>query len=152
MQQETPEDEKVLCSRCGKVANPTDSWEHGWPLYGEIILGFPSTIDWRLTRHLKGLDTHDRMKADIMNGVHPVVVNDTNAQRAHFTWDARIDARYRLCLGCQAELIEMIGRFFFSNMPAEQPIHTRQWHEKRIEELQQKVEQMKKELPPDRRF
>lgn len=38
----TPEDKIERCGRCGSVANPTDGWEHSWPLYGKIDLGFPA--------------------------------------------------------------------------------------------------------------
>lgn len=88
--QSTPADKIVPCSRCGKPANPSDNWVHGWPLHGNIVLGFPSCHPLNVTGHL---------------AIHK---NDPQCVEIH--WGE--DRKYRLCYDCQETLIDIVGLFF----------------------------------------
>lgn len=108
----TPKEKQVLCSRCGKVANPDDSWIHDWPLYGRIEVGFPSQAFAALggAKHIA-----DREHFIWWRRGHPALITN-EAQEICFLWgngykyDSR--GRYRLCYDCQRELLNMLGRFF----------------------------------------
>lgn len=116
----TPEDEQVACSRCGEVANPTDGWEHGWPNYGHIHVGFSSRIfDEVVYGGLEiGGDAWDRVRA------HPAF-KDTTAQTVEIEWGTGFkygeDGGYRLCRDCQAAFLETLGRFFGLRGPSPTP-------------------------------
>jgi len=144
----TEGEDKILCSRCGKVANPTDSWVHGWPNYGEIKLGYESCIDWKLFKKVSDmspLDTNFRdqeLVRSVINLNHPAVKN-FDFQQIEIEWSAYVDyprrlsGKYRLCRDCQAELLVLLGQFFFSNLPKEQPI--RAVEETRLVRLRKQV-------------
>jgi len=123
--------DKILCSRCGQVANPTDSWVHDWPNYGYIKVGFESCIDWELFRKVltkSPLDIdfrdHELVKAVIWE-THPAVKH-FGFQGIEIEWSGDypkgLSRKYRLCRECQKELLAILGQFFFSNLPKEQPI------------------------------
>lgn len=115
----TPADKRVQCSRCGEVANPTDGWEHGWPNYGIIELGFDSCIDWELLEDVLDdpMDRYHPLSIEIRGGKHPVV-KKFGYQAIELQWSAesyppKIKRDYRLCRECQGALIALIGKFFF---------------------------------------
>ena len=107
----TPLDKQVKCSRCDKVANPTDGWEHGFPLYGRIEVGFPAQI----FAFLGGADIiafaeHFKWWSE----GHPAIKKN-GAQEVIFEWGNgyKYDSpNYRLCRDCQKKLIQMLGEFF----------------------------------------
>lgn len=118
----TPVEKQVLCSRCGKVCNLSDSWEHDWPMHGDITLGMSSVIHWTLMEHIEPTDVHeygDRTKA-VINGTHPAV-EKFGYQEVKIRWGH--NQPYRLCWDCQHRLIELIGLFFFDKLPLQQPIY-----------------------------
>lgn len=102
----TPEHEQITCGRCGEVANPTDGWEHGWPLFGTIDIGFPAQAFGALCgmRHIAE-DHHFKWWGQ----GHPAMTRN-GAQRITFAW--KHDAAWRLCYNCQKELLCLIGQFF----------------------------------------
>lgn len=112
----TPESEQVPCSRCGEVANPDDGWEHGWPLYGRLELGYHSCIGYRLRHgtYAGAPDDPDWQQFDYTK--HPAVVGTQTAQRVEFEWGNghKYDStdRYRLCECCQSHLLHLLGWFF----------------------------------------
>ena len=131
----TKEEDKVLCSRCNVVANPNDSWEHDWPNYGTINLGASSVIHWSLHRRVTPKGPHDeefqkhKIVKAVTEGKHPAVqtfgYQDISIQWAGYDrYPIGMNTRYRLCYECQHELLEIIGEFFFKNIPSEQPIKT----------------------------
>lgn len=121
----TPEDKQVLCSRCGEVCNPSDSWKYDWPNYGTITLGASSVINWALLRRVGMKQKFDytnhnaEFNRSIINEQHPAV-EKFGFQEVKIKWSS--DSKYRLCWDCQQELIETIGEFFFSSIPDYQPI------------------------------
>jgi hypothetical protein len=127
----TKEESQVLCSRCGAVANPTDSWENDWPNYGHIVIGFCGTIQDVLLHRVPGTpDEKEKMVYALFNCKHPALSHKscTYAQKVDIEWAAynkypgKMNTKYRLCRPCQKELLEIIGEFFFNNTPQEQPI------------------------------
>lgn len=122
----TPEDEKVPCWRCGKVANPNDSWEHGWPLTGNVKLGFPSILPsvmlgerW-VRRLLEGDKTPDA--ADRVEALKPELVRDWGFQNIELAWGPNTYRQggapeaggYRLCYDCQEKFLRIVGAFFWT--------------------------------------
>lgn len=108
----TPEEKRVECSRCKEVANPNNGWEHGWPLYGRIELGFPA----QAFAFLGGARSiADREHFSWWNEGHPAMTKN-GAQDITFEWGNgyRFDStgRYRLCYECQKKLLRVIGEFF----------------------------------------
>lgn len=106
----TSKDEQVLCSHCGKVANPSDRWENGWPLYGKITIG----LDCCALDSLWGDDWHESN----LSFNHPAMIK-SNFQQINFEWGNgyKFDStgRYRLCWYCQRLLMGVIGDFFKSD-------------------------------------
>lgn len=108
----TPKDKKILCSRCNEIANPTDGWEHGWPLYGRIELGFPAQAFAFLggAKHIADSEHfkwwHEGHPAMIENGAQDVTFEWGNGHQFDST------GRFRLCYDCQKELLKTIGAFF----------------------------------------
>lgn len=114
----TPADKKVTCSRCGGIANPTDSWEHGWPLRGVIDMGFPS----RLPDYIfKGGFCNETRYPELRTPL----VTKWGYQDIRLEWGPN-RGRYRLCFSCQAQFLGLIGDFFFTAKHKE-------WLEKRDE-------------------
>ncbi|MHB1702379.1 MAG: hypothetical protein ACYCSN_20050 [Acidobacteriaceae bacterium] len=108
----TPPDERVECSRCGGCANPNDGWEHVWPLYGHLEIGFPG----QAFGHLGGCDhTADGVHFDWWAEGHPAMTKN-EAQEVIFEWGNgfKFDStgRYRLCYDCQKKLLHVVGEFF----------------------------------------
>ena len=108
----TPEAQRVACSRCGECANPSDGWEHSWPLYGRLDIGFPS----QAFGHLGGCEhIADREHFEWWREGHPAMTTN-EAQEVIFEWGNgyRFDStgRYRLCYDCQKQLLRVIGEFF----------------------------------------
>lgn len=108
----TPPKEVVACSRCAKPANPTDGWEHGWPLYGRIEVGFPAcSMDYLRP------DPYN-MKIERWSAFdHPVVKRDECGWQnfvAEWGNGYKFDSsgRYRLCYECQKALLRTLGKFF----------------------------------------
>jgi hypothetical protein len=99
-------EDQVKCGRCGEVANPTDGWEHGWPLYGEIKIGFPAQAFGALCG-MKHIAEPEHFSW--WNEGHPAMI-DNSAQSVAFEWDC--DKEWRLCYECQKELLRVIGNFF----------------------------------------
>ncbi len=71
---------------------------------------------------------HKIVKA-VTEGKHPAVqtfgYQDISIQWAGYDrYPIGMNTRYRLCYECQHELLEIIGEFFFKNIPSEQPIKT----------------------------
>lgn len=102
----TPINQQVKCGRCGNVANPTDHWAHGWPLYGKIKIGFPAQAFGALCgmEHIAD-DEHWLWWRE----GHPAMTTN-DAQEVCFEW--KHDNPYRLCYDCQKELLRVIGEFF----------------------------------------
>ncbi|MBU2061154.1 MAG: hypothetical protein KKH44_04805 [Bacteroidetes bacterium] len=108
----TPKNKQELCSRCGQVANPTDGWEHDWPLYGKIEIGFPA----QAFAFLGGASCiADSEHFDWWHKGHPAMTSN-EAQSITFEWGNgyKYDSkgRYRLCYQCQKKLLKTIGKFF----------------------------------------
>ena len=107
----TPEDKQVACSRCGNAANPNDGWEHEWPLYGRLHVGFPAQAFAALCG--KRIAGEDQFRA--WNKGHPSMVKN-GAQDVVFEWGNGVEYdstdRYRLCYECQRVLLGVIGEFF----------------------------------------
>jgi hypothetical protein len=105
-------EERVSCSRCGKTANPTDGWEHGWPLYGYIHLGFPAQAFVALRC---GPPCGDESDFEWWEKGHPAMIQN-DAQEVKFQWGNGMTydsvGRYRLCYDCQKALLGVIGTFF----------------------------------------
>ena len=105
----TPTSEKdlVMCGRCGEVANPTDGWEHGWPLHGKIDIGFPSQAFGALCgmRHIA--ENHHFLW---WGEGHPAMTKNA-AQHVTFEWDSE-NPKFRMCYKCQKELLKVVGEFF----------------------------------------
>lgn len=101
--QPTPEEQQVNCGRCGRVANPNDSWVHGWPLHGSINLGIHCSSSTYLEG---GRWPMDEPKPDRT----PAAMTKYQAQEVEFVWGP--ERRYRLCIECQQLLLEIIGCFF----------------------------------------
>lgn len=129
----TKDEDKILCSRCGGIANPTDGWQCGWPNYGHIRLGYASCIQWELFRQVfsKSPLEADFNEQELVRAVigekHPAVKR-FGFQGIEIEWSVagypqELDAKYRLCRNCQKELLAILGKFFFSNLPKEQPIN-----------------------------
>ena len=128
----TKEEEQVLCSRCGNVANPDDGWENDWPNYGQILLGFNSVIHWPLLEKAVGPSFNpgyheNPIVKSVISGKHPAVKLFGAYQSIIIEWSAgdypaSISKKYRLCRDCQRDLLTIIGEFFFKTLPAEQPI------------------------------
>lgn len=108
----TSEKERVMCSRCDKVANPSDGWEHGWPLYGKIHVGFPGQLFAFLggAEHIADTEHFEWWKEG-----HPAI-KEGGSQETIFEWGNgyRYDSkgRYRLCYDCQKQFLYMLGDFF----------------------------------------
>lgn len=103
----TPPEQWKYCDRCGNILNRTDRWEYDWPNYGTITLGYNSCID----THLVGGYRASRDRTWLKEG-HPALT-EFGFQRVTFRWGKMGEnEKYRLCLDCQTELIQMIGRFF----------------------------------------
>lgn len=108
----TPASKLVRCGRCNKVANPTDGWEHGWPLYGHLEVGFPAQAFGALCGmgHVAAPE-HFQWWAE----GHPALI-ENGAQEIIFEWGTgyHFDSkgRFRLCYICQKELLKMLGQFF----------------------------------------
>lgn len=128
----TKDEKKVLCSRCGEVANPTDSWLDDWPNYGYIKLAYGSCIDWELFRQVSSKSPleEDFREQELIRAVidelHPAVKH-FGFQGIELEWSAadyprELKKKYRLCRNCQRQLLAILGKFFFSNLPKEQPI------------------------------
>lgn len=100
----TPKSEQILCSRCNQVANPTDGWEHGWCIYGNINLGFHS----RINDALAGKFISKIPKSNVIKdfGFQEITLEWGNG----FKYDTT--GKYRLCEPCQRELLNLIGKFF----------------------------------------
>ena len=103
----TPPSKTVTCGRCGKVANPSDSWVHGWPLLGRIEIGIHSVAGAFLTQGRCPIPTHDALTY-------------YGAQFVRFEWGlgTKRDGHeyrnpdFRMCANCQEELLAVLGRFF----------------------------------------
>jgi len=108
----TPIEKQVQCSRCGAVANPNDGWEHGWPLYGKIEVGFPAQI-FAFLGGAKNIA--DKEHFDWWHEGHPALT-ENGAQGVIFEWGNgyRYDStgRYRICYDCQKALLYVLGGFF----------------------------------------
>lgn len=102
----TPESKQVKCGRCGNVANPTDGWEHEWPLRGKIDIEFPAQAFGALCGMEHIADAHHF--AWWYEG-HPAMTKN-EAQHVTFKW--KHTDKWRLCYNCQKELLRVIGRFF----------------------------------------
>ena len=102
----TPTEEREACSRCGCVRNPNDGWEHGWPLFGKIDIGFHSCAGHVLTHGRHGFPAH------------PAMTEKSGPQRVVFEWgDGGVGGYssrngFRLCEKCQRDLIATIGEWF----------------------------------------
>lgn len=128
----TKDSDKILCSRCGEVANPTDDWVYDWPNYGHIRLGYESCIDWELFRRVSSKSPLDRGFRDqesvqaVINETHPAVKHfgfqQIEIEWSGYSFPKELSEEYRLCRGCQKELLAILGEFFFSNLPQRQPI------------------------------
>ena len=128
----TENKDKILCSRCEEVANPTDSWIDDWPNYGSIRLGYESCIDWELFRKVLtksplDFDFRDQeLIKSVINETHPAVKHfgfqEIGIEWAGYSFPKGFSEKYRLCRECQKELLAILGQFFFSNLPKEQPI------------------------------
>ena len=98
--------------RCGEIANPTDGWEHSWPLYGRIEIGFPAQL-FAFLGGAKYIADEEHFK--VWSEGHKAMI-ENGAQSATFEWgnghkfDSR--GRYRLCYECQKKLLHVIGEFF----------------------------------------
>ena len=103
--QATPKEKQVLCSRCKQVANPTDGWEHDWPLYGNMSIGFPAQIFAALC----GTPIADEEHFELWREKHPAFI-EHYAQSVKIEWGS--DKPYRLCYDCQQQLLGIIGEFF----------------------------------------
>lgn len=108
----TPKEEHIKCSRCNKVANPTDSWEYGWPLYGKLEIGFPG----QAFAYLGGAEyIADKEHFAWWSKGHPAMVRN-EAQEVVFEWGNGYkydsEKRFRMCYYCQKELLYAIGKFF----------------------------------------
>lgn len=119
--QVTPKDKHFPCGRCGNVANPTDGWEHAWPLRGTLEIGFPSQIFVPLFGQYDG-------SGEFWQQSHPVI-KKFDAQNVIIQWegdntynDKTGVANYRLCYECQKQLLQVIGQFFKFN----------EFHQKRV--------------------
>lgn len=102
----TPTAKLVLCGRCMKPANPTDGWEHGWPLTGAISLGFPAQAFYELSAGVVR-EPSERLRAWSIS--HPAAV-ENSAQSVRFEWNHT--SPYRLCYDCQKALLRVVGKFF----------------------------------------
>lgn len=107
----TPAAERVACGRCGKCANPNDGWEHGWPLEGEISMGFSSCAFARLARRSARTVKDER---SAWSRGHPAFV-ENEAQHVRIRWTH--ESAWRLCHDCQGELLEILGEFFGYGLP-----------------------------------
>ena len=105
----TQESDKVPCSRCGRTANPNDGWEHEWPIYGRLDIGYHS----QAFVELAGGDVDAGFQ--MWEQGHPAMIQD-DAQRVVFEWGNGYQydstGRYRMCCKCQRELLAVVGRFF----------------------------------------
>lgn len=110
----TPVSERVKCGKCGEVANPTDGWEHGWPLYGTIDIGFPSQAFGALCGAKGGADNEHFA---VWHEGHPAMTRN-DAQHVTFGWTS--DSPWRLCYNCQRKLLMVVGEFFGFPERAEQ--------------------------------
>jgi len=102
----TPVDEQVKCGRCGCIANPTDGWEHGWPLRGKLDVEFPAQAFGALCG-MEHIAKPEHFK--FWHEGHPAMT-ENGAQHVTFEWDSK--AAWRLCYDCQKELLRTIGAFF----------------------------------------
>ena len=100
----TPDQDIVKCSRCGLAANPSDGWEHGWPLYGRIEIGFPSCLPdyWNGSRG-GGIPKIGAVKEC---SFQDIVLEWGNGYRYDST------GKYRLCYECQGKLLQTLGEYF----------------------------------------
>jgi len=128
----TPEAEQMPCWRCGKVANPTDGWEHGWPLTGSIKVGFPSCLPSSLFR--ESLLAKDKREPELMSPL----VDKWGYQDISLSWGPSQDT-YRLCYDCQKAFLEVVGDFFFTD--THKNLITKESRDKR-----QKIQNLEKEL------
>ena len=115
LQVELAKDERISCNRCGHCANPNAGWEHDWPLYGRIEIGFPAQIFCAL-----GSGGHTANDEDFElwhNAKSHGAVKDFSAQSITLEWGNgyKFDSRgkFRLCYNCQKALLQAIGAFFF---------------------------------------
>lgn len=97
-----------LCDRCGGPQDPTNGvrWEHGWPLYGTIRLGFPA----QAFAFLRGRE-HVAENVDFKwwGEGHPAMAKN-EAQEVIFSWSS--DGKACLCYDCQKKLLQLIGEFW----------------------------------------
>ena len=99
----TPNENRVPCNRCGDCANPTDGWEHAWPLYGHMVIGFAAQAGLFFSHHRLVFPEHPALKS---NGAQELILEWGNGYKYDST------GKYRLCYNCQKELIATLGKFF----------------------------------------
>ena len=97
----------VYCGRCNKRL--TESWEDGWPNYGDITIG----VGAQALLHLYGTDLNGPSTAPygwFPSELHPTIQPESGSQKVRLQWSPK--GEFRMCPRCQGELLGVIGDFF----------------------------------------